>query len=220
MKKTFLIGAMTIALTWTATPAQAQLGNILNGVASALGAAQNSSSDDDASSTSSLIGNLISSVTGGLTTTAETIIGTWSYTDPCVQFESENALTSAGGSAIATRVEEKIEKIYKKVGIKEGALVFTFLADGTCSYGVGSKTRTGTYTFDNDAKTITITTTTGREIMIYTTVTGSTMALTFDASKLLELFKTISSKMSSLSTLSAIAGQYTGMKLGFKLAKQ
>lgn len=219
MKKFFLIGAMTIALSWAATPAQAQLGNLLNGVASALGTGNNSSSDDG-NSTGSLISNLISSVTGGLTTTSETIIGTWSYTAPCVQFESENALTTAGGSAIATKVEEKLGKIYKKVGIKEGALVFSFNEDGTCSYGVGSRVKTGTYTFDNEAKTITITTTTGHEIVIYTTVSGSTMALTFDASKLLDLFKTISSKFSSLSTITTIAGQYTGMKMGFKLAKQ
>ncbi len=217
MKKIFLIGAMAIASAWMATPAQAQLGNLLNQV---VGAATSSNSNDDGNNGSNLIGNLIASVTGNLTTTQENLIGTWSYNSPCVQFESENALSNAGGSVIASNVESKLVGIYKKVGIKEGTLVFTFDKDGNCTYSVGKKTMSATYTFNKEDKTISILTKTGREIKIYTTISGSNLALTFDASKLLTLFQTVSANMSSLATISAIAGQYNGMKVGFRLTKQ
>lgn len=217
MKKIFLIGVLAIASAWMATPAQAQLGNLLNQV---VGAATSSNSDNDGNSGSNLIGNLIASVTGNLTTTQENLVGTWSYTSPCVQFESENALSNAGGSVIASNVESKLVGIYQKVGIKEGTLVFTFDKDGNCTYGIGKKTMSATYTFNKEDKTISILTKTGREIKIYTTISGSNLALTFDASKLLTLFQTVSANMSSLATISAIAGQYNGMKVGFRLTKQ
>ncbi len=217
MKKVFLIGAMAIASAWMATPAQAQLGNLLNKV---VGAATSSNSNNNEENGTNMIGNLIASVTGNLTTTQENLIGTWSYSSPCVQFESENALSNAGGAAIASNVESKLEGIYKKIGVKEGSLVFSFDKDGNCTYGIGKKTHTATYTFDKEEKTISIHTKMGREIKIYTTISGSNLALTFDASKLLTLFQTISANVSSLATVSAIAGQYTGMKVGFKLTKE
>jgi hypothetical protein len=46
------------------------------------------------------------------------------------------------------------------------------------------------------------------------------MTLTFDASKMLTLFQTVSSKMSALSTVSSIASLYNGMKVGFDFKKQ
>lgn len=217
MKKIFLIGAMVIAGAWMATPAKAQLGNLLNQV---VGAATSSNSNNNEGNGSDLIGNLIASVTGSLTTTQENLVGTWSYSSPCIQFESESALSNAGGSVIASNVESKLEGIYKKVGIKEGSLVFSFDKDGKCTYSIGKKTINATYSFNKEDKTISIFTKTGREIKIYTTISGSNLALTFDASKLLTLFQTISANMSSLATVSAIAGQYTGMKVGFKLKKQ
>lgn len=186
------------------------LNNTVEGVANATGN----------SAAAGLIGNLISSVTGSMTTTQANLVGSWSYTEPCVQFESENLLTKAGGTTITTKIEKKLTTYYKLVGIKEGKLNFTFNNDGSCTYGVGSITRNGTYTFDNKEKTVTITTATGQTARAYVTISGNNMSLCFDGSKLLVLFQTISSKFSSLNTVSALASQYNGAKVGFKFAKK
>jgi hypothetical protein len=215
MKKLFLIGAAVVATLWQAAPAKAQWSSILNSVVSSVTDNSNTGSE-----TSSLLSNLIASVTGSVTTTQENLIGTWSYTQPAVQFESENALTQAGGTAIATKVESKLEKAYKVVGIKSGKLKFVFDSDGNVTYSVGSNSRQGTYTFDSTNKMVNITTSTGYTVGAYVTISGSDMTLTFDASKMLTLFQTVSSKMSALSTVSSIASLYNGMKVGFDFKKQ
>ncbi len=198
------------------TAAQDVLGNVLNNVVSSTTGV----SSGTASAATSVITNLISSVTGDLTTTASSVIGTWSYTEPSVQFESENYLTQAGGAVIADKVKNKLASIYKLVGIKNGKLKFVFDKDGNVTYSVGNLSRTGTYEFNSSDKTITITTSTGASIKSYVTVTGSTMYLTFDGTKLLTLMKTLGSKFNSLSTITSIANSYEGMKIGFQFAKQ
>ena len=68
------------------------------------------------------------------------IPGTWSYLDVAVEFESADALTSAGGKVAAQTAEEKLKPYLEKVGIKPGAFRFTFLEDGTATTTLGSKT--------------------------------------------------------------------------------
>lgn len=214
MKKLFILAAIAFSCTFCETAnAQLNLGNIINEVA---GAAGDKTTNSQAGN---ILGNLISAVAGDITTTKESLVGAWTYTDPAVQFESENLLSKAGGTAVAAKCESQLSKYYKIVGIKAGTLKFTFNADGTCQYGIGSKMLSGKYTFDSKEKTITITTTTGMSVKGYVTVTGNNMALCFDGSKLLTLFKGISSKISSLSTVSALASSYDGMKVGFKFKK-
>jgi len=200
MKKFFILSAIVFGCTFTqSVKAQdlSSLGNIGN-----------------------IIGNVISSVTGDMTTTKESLIGEWSYTQPAVQFESENLLTKAGGAATAAKVEEKLATYYKLVGITEGTLKFSFAEDGTCTYGVGSKSLKGTYTFDADAKTVSIKIATGQTVKAYVTVSINTMSLCFDSTKMLTLFNSISSKFSKLQTLNAVTKNYEGMKVGFKLSKK
>lgn len=187
------------------------LGDLVN---SAIGAAGASTGEN------SLLGNLISSVTGNVTTTQANLIGSWSYAEPAVQFESENYLTQAGGSAIATKIEGKLGTYYKMVGIKPGKMTFTFDNEGNVTYGVGSVTRNGTYTFNSKDKTLTITTSTGASVKAYVTISGNDMELCFDATKLLSLMNTISSKFSSLKTVTNLASQYNGMKVGFGFTKK
>ena len=219
MKKIFLIGALVASGFFCQNAnAQSLLQNLLSG--SSISNTSKQSTSDTKQNVGNLIGNLISSVTGDLTTTQANLIGEWSYTDPSVQFESENMLTQAGGSAIATKCETKLAQYYKVVGIKPGAVVFTFAEDGTCTYAVGSRKSQGTYVFNNEDKTVSITTSTGQTVKTYVTISGSNMALCFDGTKLLTLFNSISSKFQALSTVSALASNYNGMKVGFKFERK
>lgn len=168
--------------------------------------------------TGSVLGNIISIFAGDVLTNQNTLVGTWSYTQPCVQFESESLLAKAGGAMIAEKVEASLATYYQKIGIVPGACKFTFNSDKTLQYTIGNRTAQGTYVFDSNKKTVTITTQMGSQITAYVSITGRSMGLTFDASKLLTLVNSAAAT-SSLSSISAIAGNYSGMKLGFEFIK-
>lgn len=198
----------TVAQPTEATTGQDILGSVLGNALSGV-----------TGNTGSLIGNIVSTFAGGITTNKSTIVGKWTYVQPCIQFESENLLAKAGGSLVATRAEAKLADLYNKIGIKPGALTFVFNNDNTCQYAVGSRVMQGKYVFDSATKTMTITTQTGMQIKAFVSVTGNNMGLTFDVSKLLQLVSGISAKSSSLGSLTSIIGNFSGMKAGFTFSK-
>ena len=165
------------------------------------------------------IGNIISVFAGGIMTNQQTLLGSWTYTKPCVQFESENLLAKAGGAVAAAKVEDKLATLFQMGGIKPGNMTFTFQNDNTLQYTIGGRTATGKYVFDAKTRTITITTQAGMNIKAYVSVSLNSLGLTFEASKLLTLVNGTMANMSSLSTLSTVAGSFSGMKVGFQFSK-
>lgn len=165
------------------------------------------------------IGNIISTIAGGIMTNQHTLVGTWTYSKPCVQFESENLLAKAGGAVAASKVESKMASVYQMVGIKPGAMTFTFANDGTLQYNIGGRTAVGKYVFDASAKTVTITTQSGATVKAYVSVAINSLGLTFEASKLLTLVNSAAAASQNLSTIGAIAGSFSGMKVGFQFSK-
>lgn len=178
--------------------------------------------EQNAGASGSLLGNLIASVTGSLTTTQANLVGTWTYTEPSIQFESQNLLTQAGGSTAATKIESYLVSVYKMVGIESGRLSFTFDNNGKVTYVIGRRSQTGTYTFDAANKVVTITNAQGYGIKAYVTISGNNMSLCFDTSKALALFSNaqLSNASSTLGTFSALAQNFNGMKTGFKFTRQ
>ncbi len=247
MKKLFIAGIALSCLFAQNVSAQSILSNLLSGVANAaatsatadksnskntttgsnvLGSVVNSvvtnttASGVVSESTGNLINTLLTTFAGDVTTTATTIVGTWSYSKPSVQFESENYLTQAGGTAIAEKMQNKLGSIYKLAGIKAGTMIFTFNANGSVVYSVGSIKREGTYVFDAATKTLNVTTAGGSKFRFFVTVTGNNMFLTLDGNKFLNFMKTLGSKFSVLSTVTTIASSYDGMKVGFCFEKK
>lgn len=165
----------------------------------------------------SILSNIISTFAPGITTNQSTIVGSWTYTKPCVQFESENLLAQAGGAVASAKVEEKLAQYYQIVGVKPGACTFVFGNNNVVQYTLGGTSYQGTYTFDSAKKTITITTQMGLRATAYVSVAGNNMALTFDANKLLSLAGNAAASMSGVVT--ALVGNYKGMKIGFAFAK-
>lgn len=167
-----------------------------------------------------VLGNILASVTGSVTTTQANLIGTWTYTEPAVQFESENLLTQAGGAASATKVEAKLAGMYKLVGISAGKLQFTFAKDGKMTYAIGGRAFEGTYVFDAKNKTVTLTTATGMNLTSYVTISGQNMSLCFDSTKLLTLVSAFGGNaQTTLGAIGTMAQSYSGMKTGFKFKK-
>ncbi len=177
----------------------------------------------NAQSLKSIVSSAVSSVTSSVTTTSTTIVGTWAYSAPKVEFDSDNLLASAGGTVAASTVETQLETYYTSLGLNSSSFVFDSSLNFTIS--TGKLSATGTYVFDSSAKTITMTVSKlNTSIVGYVSVTGSTMYLTFEADKLLTLAKSLGSATadysSTISTLSTLAENYDGMKLGFTLTKQ
>ena len=169
----------------------------------------------------SILSGVAKAVVGNKATTASSIIGTWTYSGPECQFESENLLAKAGGEEAAKEVEEKMTAVYNKVGMDN--IRYTFNEDGTYSYQMKKRTVTGTYVFDDAAKTITMTGKLGLKTVAYVTVTGNDMSMVFKADKLMSILKTITgaaSKVNSTAaTINSVAGAYDGLMLGFELKK-
>ena len=177
-------------------------------------ATSSASSGTASDALSSILGNLL----GTTAATASSIVGTWTYQEPAVQFASENLLAKAGGSIASAKVVQKIEPYYTKLGITKGAVSLTLNEDKTCSYTLKGRTYNGTYVYDESANTITIKGTTLASPTAYVSVSSSQLALTFESTKLLNLVQkagSFSSSNSSLSTISTIANAYDGMKTGF-----
>ena len=169
----------------------------------------------------SILSGVAKAVVGNKATTASSIIGTWTYSGPECQFESENLLAKAGGEMAAKEVEEKMIAVYNKVGMNN--IRYTFNEDGTYSYQMKKRTVTGSYVFDDAAKTITMTGKLGLKTVAYVTVTGNDMSMVFKAAKLMSILKTITgaaSKVNSTAaTINSVAEAYDGLMLGFELKK-
>lgn len=166
----------------------------------------------------SVLTGVVKSALGDKLTTAETVVGTWSYSAPECRFESESLLAQAGSEAISSRIESKMEPVYQKLGMESS--VFVFNEDGTYGLTLKKKTSNGTYVFDKKEKTLTMTNKLGLSMKADVIVTGKTMYLLFKADKLMAALKVLTSVTSKdTSALASLAGKYDGLLLGFELKK-
>lgn len=205
MKK-FLIAV--VALVATATTASAQSwGDLLKQVA---GSAATEIADK---------------VTNGALSDAA-LNGTWNYKQPAVKFESDNILSSLGGSAIESSVTSRLETAYNFIGIKEGAASFTFNDDDTFTAKLGmAKNLNGTYEFDPETHKITLNFS-GSGLLKnlgtmsgYAYISGKELKLVFPVTKFINMIRTLGSKVSYLKSISAMLEKYENVYLGFGFAK-
>lgn len=178
---------------------------------------------------SETVKNAVTSVTGGKKLSVENLQGTWTYVNPAIQLEGDNALKNVAGSLASTEAEKKMKEYCAKVGIIEGIFNYTFNADSTFTSQLKKGSLKGTYSLDAEAKTITLqysllgknrksslTTMTANVVL-----QNDQLTLLFNADKLLKFLSTLSS-ISGSSTLQAVnklAEQYDGMMMGFDLKK-
>ncbi|MBQ5827430.1 MAG: DUF4923 family protein [Bacteroidales bacterium] len=219
MKKVFAVLALSLAVF--AANAQTGAQSILNQL---LGQG----------ATKDALTSIIENVVGGAVSKLDlSIEGTWTYSQPEVQFKSDNLLAQAGGAAATTKVENTLKKLYDKIGINK-SLSYTFSSDSTFTQtikiGSSVKTLKGTYTLDKENKVITLQYAAlgkiglGKINAIYAN-TGTSLALLFDASQMLSFTKKVLAALSSvsgvasISTITALIQNYDGMLLGYKMTK-
>lgn len=174
-----------------------------------------------AQSIKDILSGVISNVVGDKATTESSFKGTWKYNAPACEFENDNLLAKAGGTAAAEKIEKRVAPLLKSVGVN--GIVYTFDGKGNYTSKIKKRVTEGTYKFDSKAKTITFTPTIGMAYTAHVAVQGSTMTLTFEADKLMTTLKTISNATSKLSTTAALINtlmnSYSGMRVGFELKK-
>ncbi len=187
----------------------------------------------DSTSHSGILGTLISSAASGSTITnivedvigknkmtAETLVGTWNYSEPGVAFTSESLLATAGGEVAATACKDKLATCYSQIGINASNTSFTFKDDGTFSAKIKGTKCSGKYTFDEDSQAITL------KILVlsitgYTKKDAAGMSLLFDESKILTILQTVGklSGSTAISSITSLASNYDGLQVGFDLSK-
>jgi len=208
----------------TTTPTSTTSGDILGSVLGGMTGTTNTGDAVTSAGTSilnDLLGTLLSK-----TITEKSFVGTWTYQTPEVRFESENLLAKAGGSVMASSIEQKLDNYLSKVGITKGVTTFTFNSDK--SYTIQTKGRvisSGTYTYDRNSQTLRMQGTFGLlNQECFVGMDGTNLCLLYDADKLLTVVNSAASILgqasSTLGSVASVFGQnYNGMKLGFSLSK-
>lgn len=171
-------------------------------------------------------GNVTDIIEGVLSTSnleVKDLAGVWTSTGSAVAFQSEDLLSQAGGVAMASTLESKINPYFTKYGIVGS--VITIQTDGSFSMSLKRTTLKGKIVKGENNKFILSFEAFGKNnlgnINLYIQKTSTSMDLMFDASKL----KTILSSIASLSkkglgnSLNTILNSYNGICIGFKMSK-
>ncbi len=210
MKKIVFLGlSLVIAIN---AGAQLNLGTIIEKVSGSEG------------STSSTIGSILGNIVATDNIELNQLVGTWNYSSPAVGFQSADILKKVGGSAASSQIENELVSYYKSVGLDN--LKLTVAEDASFSMktkyatlkGVIEKGENGTMIFNFKAF--------GKvkigKLKAYTTLSGSTLSITFNVKKLVELAKKISkySNAETIKSLISLVDSYEGITAGFKLKKQ
>ena len=178
-----------------------------------------------AQSLKDILGGLVNAVKGS-TTSEQSIVGEWGYTQPALALKSDNVLAQAGSSLMSGTIEKKLATYYEKVGLKAGSAAITLTEDKQFTLTMGKRTLQGTYEFDDATKALTLNFTTKTSVKIgkikgEAQLSGGDLKLLFAADKMLKIIKGLSavSNNSSIAAISQVADQYDGMSLGMTFAK-
>lgn len=177
----------------------------------------------DNSNVGDIAADIISGTGNGLT--AENICGTWNYVGTAIRFTSDNALADAASVLASKEIEEKFDGYLQKIGLKEGAFSYTFNQDSTFSTTFLKQDLKGTYSIsDGDIIELRYGKSDKFDFMHLSpsvSISAWSAEFLFNADKLLDFIGKISSTSgnSTLKSLSEIAGQFDGMKIGFELKR-
>jgi len=199
--KSVVLGA--ILMTSLSASAQIDLGNLGKVVSSAIG------------------GEAGSIISGKNNVSKENIVGTWSYQQPSISFESSDLLKQAGGQLTSAAIEKKLAAQFAKVGITPGKFLVTFGSDDKFStIKDGVATTSGTYALSGSKITFSYLEGSAK-ITGYAQMKNGTLSISFDSSKVLDAVSKMSkySANTTLSTISSLAGSFNGMKTGVALSK-
>ena len=212
MKKFVTVIALVSALSMPVR-AQSLLGGLLGG----------------GNSTSSTLGNILTGLAGTVYSATVSLDGTYTYNGIGVSATSSEGgiVANLAGTAATSAMETKADEYLAKVGIKPGAMKFTFNnQDNTFTLNIGGISLPGKYKVGDGEKTVTLT---FGKTMQYFCMTGtleSTVGgakMLFPANKAVDFLKKLASKLgeksAEISAITKLADGYDNFKVGFKLSK-
>lgn len=224
MKKNYLriiAAAAMIMAGGISANAQATIGNILEGVVNAASGNNNKTTGNaTTTSTSGLLSGLTTIFQNSKVATKDKIVGTWTYEEPAVVFESSNLLKQAGGKLMSSAIEKKLQSTLTKYGIKKGKMKMTFDKDGSFTQTINKKTMKGTYTLDGKNVKL-MYAGAAKQYLGTTQLDGNSLLIVMDVSKLLKFANTISTvtNNSLLKTAGSMLSGMDGMECGLRLKK-
>ncbi len=218
MKKAILKVAFATSLAFIMpSVSNAQLDNILKSVA---GTAVSKATGN--SSTASTITNVVTTLLGTSKVTEKSIIGTWTYQEPCIAAESSNVLSQAAAAAAVSKAQSELSNALLKAGVKAGAMKITFAEGGKATILLGKKKVAATYKLDGSDLHLTLTSV-KKTIKMNCKLSAGKLQLAMKADKLLTLVNTVSSTAAaastSLATLNTLLKNVDGLYVGLQFTK-
>ncbi len=218
MKKFIILAIMAV----TVNTANAQLGDLLKNVATSA-----ASSAATAATGSSTVGNIVANLLGTATVNENTLVGTWTYSQPAVVFESEEVLKNIASTAASAKIEKTLQNQLTKLGFTPGKISITFNKDKTGSLTYNAKTNKSLpFTWSVNGHDLSLRlggqliSQLSKEFILNVKITGNTLQVAADASKLMELVQQIlGNTNSTLSVISSMIKNVNGLYLGLKYTK-
>ena len=175
------------------------------------------------------IGNVLTNMAGAIYSGPVTLDGSYSYNGIAVSATSSEGgiLTNLAGTAVTSGIETKADEYLSKVGIKPGALSWTFnKADNSFSLQLGSLSIPGTYRVGDGERTVTLNFGKSFNFLNMTGTLESTSGgarMLFTADKAMAFIKKLASvagqSSSQVSSISRLADGYDHYRIGFKLTR-
>lgn len=200
------MAALSLMMFFAAQSQAQTLGDVLNAIGSQQG--------------SDIAQGLTSIFSSDKQATAEKIVGTWSYTEPAIVFTSDNILAKAASKIAANKVEKKLQEQLSKYGIQPGTFTMTFNEDGTFTETLKGRKTQGTWEVKDSKLILSIAGV--KALSITTQIDGKDLQFVTDATKLLNLFKTMGAKSSNqnIKTIASLMKSVKGMQAGITMRKQ
>ena len=207
MKKNLCkVAALSMMMLFSAQSHAQSLGDALNAIGSQQG--------------SDIAQGLTSIFSSEKQATAEKLVGTWAYTEPAIVFTSDNILAKAASKIAANKVEKKLQEQLSKYGIQPGTFSMTFKEDGTFTETLKGKKTQGTWQVKDSKLILSIAGV--KALSVTTQIDGKDLQFVTDATKLLNLFKTVGAKSSNqnIKTIASLMKSVKGMQAGITMRKQ
>ena len=177
----------------------------------------------------SILGNVLGNVAGTVYSAPVTLDGSYQYAGSAVSVTSSEGgvLTNLAGTAVTSGIETKVDEYLAKVGIKPGAMSFTFnSADNTFTLNVAGLSLPGTYQVSSAEKVVKLTFGKSLQFFSMTGVLESTSKgakMLFTADKTVAFLKKLANKLgqssSQIAGIAKLADGYDSYRIGFKLTK-
>ena len=205
-KNLWKVAALSVMMLFSAQSNAQSLGDVLNAIGSQQG--------------SDIAQGLTSIFSSEKQATAEKIVGTWVYTEPAIVFTSDNILAKAASKIAANKVEKKLQEQLSKYGIQPGTFSMTFKEDGTFTETLKGKKTQGTWQVKDSKLILSIAGV--KALSVTTQIDGKDLQFVTDATKLLNLFKTVGAKSSNqnIKTIASLMKSVKGMQAGITMRKQ